>query len=271
MMLREQIASREKVAGSHDAAALEKQRLANEAKKKGGVPMTPEARAQKEAREQKATAAWLADQANIASVEKAEAFLRGETEGITPEEAERMQRFYAQYQVADKEKLIRASLAREGGTPDRIAASIEQKKADPEKKRAARDELNAARVAITDAVNAWKGLGPEAKQMLVRYGGMAPSQLMAALKSAKLSGPEQVAASRVQRLINDDIKKYAGSAVSSSEGGRQATAIGLPSGDFNPWQSPDVLSDYIRKVSKLYRLQKQSAEAAYENLWEGMQ
>jgi len=217
-------------------------------------------------------AALLAAHANV-TPEQAAAFYRGEPLDLPEETLNRLKigRGLIDSGQLDTGKAALNTFAREGANPDMVNRGHEAKSGDPVKKKEARDELLAARTVIGDANRSWNALSPKAREMLVRNGGLAPSQLMSALKSARLSDEEQVAAARLQRLINDDIKKYAGSAVSSSEGGRQATAIGLPSGDFNPWQSPAVLSDYLRKVTEMYRWQKKSAEAAFPGLWEGMQ
>jgi hypothetical protein len=240
-----------------------------QAMKKGGKKTPEQAAASEEARAL-GDAALLAAHANV-SEEQAAAFQRGEQVDVAPEQLERLKigKGLLASGMLDRGKAALNTFGREGANVDMPERADAVKKGDREKMRQIRDELTQDKLVLTSAITGWKNLPTRAKEVLVQNGGLAPSQLMSALKSAKLSPEEQVAAARLQRLINEDIKRLSGSAVSATEGGRQGVAIGMAAGDFNPWQSPAVLQDYLKHARSVLEGRWKSATQAYgKKLWE---
>lgn len=243
-------------------------------KSKGGgvaAPMTPEQKAKQEERALAGDAALLAGSANT-TPEQAAAFIRGETLDLPPDALDRLKisKGLLDSGNLDRGKASLAAFNRESSNTDAPGRTEATQQANVEAKRKLRDDLNADKATLTAAITGWKSLSPDAQKILVQYGGMAPSQLVSALKSSSLSEQEQIAAARVQRLVNEDIKRMSGSAVSVSEGGRTATGVGMSSGDFNPWQSPAVLTDYLKHARKLLEDRWNSGIKAYPDLFKAV-
>jgi hypothetical protein len=242
----------------------------------GGGPKTP---AQATA-ERDLNAAYLSDSAGEfgkgVTMEQAQQFLDGtlDPSAVEPSALERMKKdsvYLTGLKSGEPKKyyaLIQGGAGREAGNLDKAGTAESVAQVNVEKKRQVRDDLTADKASLSEAISAWKSISPKAQAILVQNGGLAPSQLMGALKSARLSESEQVAASRLQRLINEDIKRIAGSAVTATEGGRQGTAIGVAAGDYNPWQSPAVLTDYLKHARGVLEGRWNSASKAYPDLWE---
>lgn len=267
------ISSNENIAGGRNDTAI---KVAGIRAKKGagtGAPQTPEEKAAKEKQDADRLVEHIYGQTNVPRDKVRAILMGGDTSNITPDEAAAVQGKAAIFSGLDRKeqgRLLIATEGREGSNLDAAGKAAAVQGANVEKKRQVRDDLLADKAVLSDAISGWKGLTPKAQAALVQYGGIAPSEIMSALKSAGLSEKEQVAAARVQRLVNSDIKRISGSAVTASEGGRQGTAIGMAAGDFNPWQSSAVLTDYLRNARGVLDGRWQSAETAYPDLWEGM-
>ncbi len=132
----------------------------------------------------------------------------------------------------------------------------------------ARNEVIAQRQAVTEALDGWETLTPAARTLIVQYGDDEQG-LLDALKASGLTGTQQAAMRRIQRLINRDIKTFSGSAVTGNEWVRMAKDMGLTSGKYNPYRSPDVLGDFLKTAYRTYKLQRASAEASWPDLWKG--
>jgi hypothetical protein len=263
-------------------AALERAKLGAHHKGAGG-PQTPEAKAEAENIRLSMEAAHLVRVASApgkpAPYTQSQAFsyLKGEPVDLPPEvlaQLELERSTLAGMRSTDQKKyadMITAAAKSEASSTEGLGKGRQAKVTDPIRIEKARNELLAMRAPINDANASWGQLSNDAKEILVQYGGAGENALLNALKTRALKPEEQVAAARIQRVVNEDIKRFAGSAVTGSEWTRQAAAMGLPAGDFDPWKSPAVLKDYLRKVTDTYRALKASSEATYEGLWDGFE
>jgi hypothetical protein len=98
---------------------------------------------------------------------------------------------------------------------------------------------------IQGASQGWQALSPRAKDAAVKLG------LGSKAMDAALTPAEQASASRLVDLLNGFIRKVSGAAVSASEGGRVFAGAGF-SESFNPWKSPTVVADFLKRMQQSY-------------------
>jgi hypothetical protein len=248
-------------------AALEREKLRAQRKPAGdglAPARTPE---EQEAREM-GVASWLSAQANV-PLAKARAFMSGNVEGISPDEAERLQVNYSQFQLlAPKEQraAVTKGLTREGATPDATAAAIEKKKLDPKQRLALKDEIGSVGQDIALAKQAWAKMSDTAKQVFVKYAG-AGGDIAQTIKSAVLSPEDQKYSGQLQSLANALIKARSGSAVTGSEWNRVAQEIGWPTGDFSLFNTTAGVDGWLDKSKRAWVNRVKNVKSEYGDIW----
>lgn len=265
------VTSQEGIAGGRNETAI---KVAGMRGKKGGsgAPKTPEQKAAQEAQKLAGDAALLAAHANVTK-EQAEAFLAGGEVAVPPDrlEALKIGKGLLDGGSLDRGKASLNTFNREGANPDKVATTNQIKASDPKVITPIRNELLEQQSSITAAINGWKSMSPRARDLFVKTGGGDPSMLANAVKSGLMSPQEQSAAGAIWALANTQIKKFAGSAVTGSEWGRQAKDIGLADNNADIFNSPQRMGDWLQKAANVYRRVKKSYEVSYPDLWKGMQ
>jgi hypothetical protein len=166
-----------------------------------------------------------------------------------------------------QDQLLGGTLGREGGNADKAAVSAEVKQADPVQRTKIKRELAAYNVALSAAIRGWNSLPPNIKALVAKTGLEGAT---AQLRQAGLSPDEQAKFSPIIALINDNIKKTAGAAVSNSEWARKSAEIGL-SGAFSPFNSPSVLTGWLKRAGEAYKADVAAIDSEYPGLFGGAQ
>jgi hypothetical protein len=188
-------------------------------------------------------------------------------EELTPEQAEGIKRGKAALDLVhaiDAKKYaeqIKGGETREAGIEDKVGTTLYLKEWDPGKRMEVMKEITVRNEAVNRAVAAWRGLTDAERANIVKLGPGTVSD-------ASLSPKAQAAAAAIQNLANFDIKAQAGSAVTDSEWGRQARAIGLPDG-VSIFKAPQVMEEWLRGHDRIRKQMIRNANTAYQGLFTG--
>jgi hypothetical protein len=254
---------------------LERQKLANEGKKKGKGGAGAGGPGQMAELIAKAKPAYLAARANV-PIGVAERFVAGEdvSGAVDARQIEALKQTSPQFDVIARDPkklmaLINASESREGRTPDAQASALEtdvaKKQADPVKRDAARKDLLGRKAALIAAVSGWNQMSPKGKAAMAKLGG-GSSALVQLIKSGALSAQDQVAAASLQRLANELIKSRSGAAVSEGEWNRISNEMGFATGDWSVFNSPGKISSWLKMMRDGYQADEKSTLMAYPDL-----
>jgi hypothetical protein len=212
-------------------------------------------------------AGLLAQQANV-SRDAAVAFVAGRTEGIPPEELERLQVTHDQWKIMSPKKqqeVLAAGLRREGATPDSIAAANEKKRADPKVRLELKTGIDEVGRDIARAARAWAKMSPQARKAFVSL--VPEGNFESAIRQGLMTPEEQRYASDVQALANGLVKQRAGSAVTGSEWKRVAGEIGFPMNDWAVFNSPEVIGHWIDRAKQGWVGRVKNTRSEYGDLW----
>ena len=124
-----------------------------------------------------------------------------------------------------------------------VETSIARAKSDPQYRFKWKDALSNISANVGDAVNAWKAMSEEGKKNFVQL-GIGPTASF--VKSASMSDADKVHAGKVWTLINEMVKERSGAAVSDAEWGRIANEVGLSANQWDVFNSPDAIKNYIK-------------------------
>jgi hypothetical protein len=219
-----------------NAVKLATAKIGADAKKKkaggggGGVPAV-------------APAEWLSAQTNV-PLDIAQAFSAGQLEGIEPQQAEALKvasGIFAKLDGKTRQQTFKSLLGHESNAPD----ALQSKRNDPVQRTKMRTELARSFRGIQAASAGWAGLSPAERNAAVKLGMGSSMQELA------LSPAAQVNVSRVVGVMNDFIREMSGAAVSNSEMGRIASAVGMAPG-FTPWKSPAVVANFLKQLQQAY-------------------
>lgn len=166
-----------------------------------------------------------------------------------------------------QDQLLGGTLGREGGNADKAAVSADVKRADPVQRTKLKREIGEYNMALGAAITGWNKLPPKIKALVAKTGLEGTT---AQLRQAGMTAEEQAQFSPVIALINDNIKKTAGAAVSNSEWARKSAEVGL-SGAFSPFNDPAVLTGWLKRARAAYQADVGAIESEYPGLFGGGQ
>lgn len=229
------------------------------------APLTPEQKTKRET----ALASYLSLQTNVPP-DQAKAFVAGQTEGIPPEAAAKLQQFasiYSQLPAKEQAKLLADTSKREAATPDRAQAQVDAKRRDPNKRLEYRREIDESGATIAAASRAWAAMSPEGKKALATLDGNGWASRN--LRDLMTSDQDKVAAAKIQALANRLIKETSGAAVSDSEWNRLATQMGLASTSFDLLKTPSAIESWLGSAKSAWVRNKRAVQSEFGDLWGG--
>jgi hypothetical protein len=192
-------------------------------------------------------------------------YVDGDRSGLTKDQLDNLDNYAGTWRMLGAKKrqdALAANMSREAMNTDTVWRATESKRNDPKALLALKEEIDKKVGDLKAARHAWKNMSEGGKNALAKFGGQGGT-IATIMRDLQMSEQDKVYFSEIQELANALIKAQSGAAVSEGEWGRLASRMGFAEKDFNLTKNPEVIGNWLERMSQAAVALKRNAVAVY--------